>query len=366
MNIEIDKNIKVFLSFDEIRNIFHKFSKLPNFSIQELGFSEDQNNIELLSYIKNSEIKNNILLFGGEDASEPIFSQTIVWLISELSKNDSFIHNFNLNWYFISCINPDGYIKNKGWFNQVGDLKSFLENSWEDLHSRMIFWKTEERIEHKLLEKAIDIAKPMLIYNMHDESHFPADGYKFMFSTPIDLKLLKTHLNKIKQFMDISSEELVITDSYGNNPKFSIYYALKNYENTFIFGNESCGYKLVDNIAPKIFIDTNDELYKALKDYKKLQLDNYNNILDSSIFHTNLLIKSIEEKEEFNTKMLSITGYGLEYLINLEINDAKKIKSIFLNHINKYFKDTYKPIPVWQQVFTQLDFLFTMLNIKEI
>jgi hypothetical protein len=359
MNIEINENINHYYSFNEIRNIFHDFSKLDFFSIQEIGISEAGNPIELISY-KKTKSNNSILLFGGEDASEAIFSQTIFWILSELSKTDSQIHNLDLDWHFISCINPDGYLKNEGWLKHPGDLKYFLENSWEDIHSRLLFWKTEERIEHEALKKAIMISRPNLIYNLHDESHFPADGCKFAFSETINLELLNSHLDRIKEFMDVSYDELVIISSYGLDPKFSISPAFELNKDTFAFMNESCGYKLITDSSPKIFINTSDILYDSLKAYQKLQVDNFNSELESSLFHTNLLIKSIEKNEE----MLSITGYGLEYLLKLNINDAKKIKEVFLNHIKSNFQNTYMPIPVWKQVFAQIDFLFTMLKIR--
>lgn len=366
MNLQVNEKINSYYSFSEIRAFFQKFSKFAGFSIQEIGTSESGNPIELLSYKKTTKSSNSILLFGGEDASEAIFSQTIFWLLSELSKKDSQIHDLDLDWHFISCINPDGYLKNEGWLKHAGDLKSFLENSWEDVHSRMLFWKTEERVEHDALKKAIKITKPNLIYNLHDESHFPAEGYKLAFSELINLDLLTPHLDRIKQFMDVSSEELVIISSYGLDPKFSISSALNLNKDTFAFMNESCGYKLIAKESPKIFINTSDTLYDNLKAYKKLQVDNFTSELESSLFHTNLLIKSIEDSEDFNTKMLSITGYGLEYLIKLGINEAKNIKEVFLSHIESNFKNTYVPIPVWKQIFTQLDFLFSILEIRGI
>lgn len=370
MQIQVNKEMNHFLSFQEIREVFARHSSMPGFSIQEIGASEAGIPIELISY-KGSNLKkdhaneaNSILLFGGEDASEPIFSQTISWLLAEISQNDSPIHQFNASWHFISCINPDGYKKNAGWLKHPGDLKHFLESSWEDLHHRMIFWKTEARNEHQALRKAIEITLPNHIYNLHDESHFPAEGYKFAFSSPVNLPLLNPHLDRIKEFMDISSDELVITDSYGRDPNFSVFPALELNKDIFIFLNESCGYKRTNAPMPKISINVNNPLYEALGTFKELQLANFNPELESSLFHTNLLIKSVEANEEFNTKMLAITGYAIESLIQSGIMEAKEIKEIFLSHIEEHFKKAYAPIPVWQQVFTQLDFLFSVLEIR--
>jgi len=103
-----------------------------------------------------------------------------------------------------------------------------------------------------------------------------------------------------------------------------------------------------------------------LRNFKKLQIENFSEELQSSLFHTDLLIDSIEAKEEFNSKMLSITGYGLNHLISNGVKAASKIKEIYQEHINKHFQNTYDPIPVWQQVFTQIDFLFTILEIRGI
>ncbi len=76
MNIEINQSINYYYSFDEMRSIFQRFSKLSGFTLQEIGASENGKPIELISYKSTVNKKNSILLFGGEDASEAIFSQT--------------------------------------------------------------------------------------------------------------------------------------------------------------------------------------------------------------------------------------------------------------------------------------------------
>jgi hypothetical protein len=372
MRIVINNELNKFYSYEELKGFFLRFSKLPGFSLEQIGLSEEGEPIELLSYrqpaqrVSGKTKCNSILLYGGEDASEPIFSQTIFWLLSELSNADSQIHRFATNWHFVSCINPDGYKKNSGWLNHPGDMNCFLENSWEDIHSRMIFWKSKERMEHKALKRAIALSNPDFIYNMHDESHFPAEGYKFAFSSPVNVELLNSHLERVKDFMDVSSEELLITDCYGRDPRFSVYPAFEANNEVFAFLNESCGYKLKTDTSPGIFIDIGNPIYDAIKKFKKLQIENFSEELQSSLFHTDLLIDSIEGKEEFNSKMLSITGYGLNHLISKGVKAASEIKEIYQEHINTHFQNTYDPIPVWQQVFTQIDFLFTILEIKGI
>jgi hypothetical protein len=36
------------------------------------------------------------------------------------------------------------------------------------------------------LRKAITALRPDVLYDMHDESHFPAPGYKVFLSSPVD------------------------------------------------------------------------------------------------------------------------------------------------------------------------------------
>jgi hypothetical protein len=355
MNIVVNIEINKYLGYDELRENFIRFSELQGFIYEGIGSSEKGRPIDFLSYnhpsnkVPGTSKNNSILIYGGEDASEPIFSQTIFWLLSELSNDDSQIHRFKTNWHFISCINPDGYKKNSGWLNHPGDLNTFLENSWEDIHSRMIFWKSEERIEHQALKRAINISKPTLIYNLHDESHFPAEGYKFAFSSPVNVELLKPHLDRVKEFMDVSSDELIITDCYGRDPGFSVSPAFELNKDVFAFLSESCGYKLKANLRPRIFIGIGSPLHNAIRRFKQLQTENFSEELQSSLFHTDLLINLIESKEEFNSKVLSITGYGLKHLVSLGVEEASEIKDIYLEHINTHFQNTYESIPVWQQ-----------------
>lgn len=355
-----------YLSFQEIRKLFSEAALRPHFQLRTLGESECYRPIEMLSFAApTAHSPKAILLYGGEDATEPVFSQTLAYLIKELSLSESELHAYH--WHLISCINPDGYVRNEDWFDFPGDLRAFFENAWEDVHSRMIFMNAS-RPETRALHKAFEIIQPDFVFNLHDESHFPADGYQFACSRPIDMKAFDAHLARVGEHMDISQEELLITDEYGHDPVFSVHPALQMNPHCFIFLNEACGYRRVkapsDRWNPAPLVRTKAPLTQALSNYQALLEQEQDPFFESALFHVRCLLQDIEEGKNFNSKMLALTGYGL---VELEQRggDVKQLKDIYdqcLGHILKHFQTQYEAVPVEQQVFAQLDGLLTVLE----
>lgn len=364
--------ITKYLTLQEIKELFADCQQESGFSSQIVGNSIQNRPIELMKYINPANKQNSkqhenlrprVLLYGGEDATEPVFSQTIKLIIEALKNLDSEIHSFNCDWYFIDCINPDGYLLNEKWYCQPGNLAAFFEYSWEDEHSQMIFMNAD-RPELKALHQAFKLSKPDFIFNMHDESHFPADGYKLAFSEPMEMKKLSSHFRRVSKSMDLSEDELIIMDSYGREKCFSTYPAFIQNPETFIFLNEACGYKRIKKTDESEILDKRHPVSVHLQFYQKILENHDNELLDSARFHVKVLLRSIENSDEFNAKMLCLTGYGLEYLIKEGIEEASQIKKIFLNYILNKYEDSYAPIEVEKQVFTQLDALFSFLKWK--
>ena len=357
-----------YLSLQEMQAVFKSATQEKGFSQQVVGYSKQDRPIELLKYvhpsvaqdtIQNKSLRPRILLYGGEDATEPIFSQTIKWVIQELKNQQSTIHALNCDWYFIDCINPDGYLLNEEWYCQPGDLTAFFEHAWEDEHTQMIFMNAE-RPEVKALHHAFEICTPDFVFNMHDESHFPADGYKLAFSAPVDTHLLNDHFKRVSADMDISKDERIIMDSYGQEACFSTHMALKQNPEAFIFINESCGYKRVQNTDEFEVLEPGHPVYTHLQRYQSI----LNHDDSQWRFHVKALLRSVENAEAFNAKMLSLTGYGLTHLIKKGVEEAKPMKEAFLSYILNKYQNSYVPIEVSKQVLAQLDALFTLLQWK--
>ncbi len=372
MNFNTLPALNRYLSLQEIKALFENSAQEKGFSKQIIGYSKQNRPIELLKYIHPSIVQDNIqheglrprvLLYGGEDATEPIFSQTIKGVIQELKKPQSDIHAFNCDWYFIDCINPDGYVFNEKWYFQPGDLTAFFEHAWEDEHSQMIFMNAE-RPEVKALHHAFEICTPDFVFNMHDESHFPADGYKLAFSEPVDMNILNAHFKKVSADMDLSQDELIIMDSYGHESCFSTHPALMQNPEAFIFINEACGYKRMQRTDECEVLDKQHPVYIHLQRYQNILNHDDSEFLDSARFHVKVLLRSIENAEAFNAKMLSLTGYGLAYLIEKGVEEASQIKAAFLGYILNKYQNSYVPVEVSKQVFAQWDALMTLLQWK--
>ncbi len=360
-----------YLTLPEIESLFDQTATQQHFTLRTCGYSREERPIRLLSFMKNTKDKpvpKNLLLYGGEDATEPVFSQTFVQLLEALQNSNHPIHDFPFHWHFISCINPDGYVRNSQWFHRPGDLDAFFEHGWEDPHPEMLFWNTQSpRPETKTLHKVIAELQPALIYNMHDESHFPADGYKFAFSKPLDMNIFSAHLKKVADFMDLSEEELVITEGYGREEGFSVAPALKQSPEPFIVINEACGYKRLQPEQAQL----TSEVIKALQDYGCcLDSPDVRHIpeLASARFHVRTLLGTTDSEAPFNVKMLALTGHGFALLkkaLPAERTSLQHIEQTLRDFMHFHFDRHYTPVPVEQQVLAQYDFLTTLLFYRD-
>ena len=90
MDLKNIPSLDKYLTLKEIKKNFQNISQEQGFSKQIIGYSNQNRTIELLKYSHSLAQKNSvqerprILLYGGEDATEPIFSQTINWIINTL------------------------------------------------------------------------------------------------------------------------------------------------------------------------------------------------------------------------------------------------------------------------------------------
>lgn len=160
----------------------------PGFRIEPIGHSRLGREINLVLF--GSGENPTILLWGLEDPHEPICSLSLMWLCAQLADGGSPIHRLGYDWAFIPCLNPDGVVRNEQWFRHPGDLRAFLNGSWED---ELTFWGVPEHPEEKALEQAITRTRPELLFGMHDESHFPGHGYWALVSDEVMQKGLEEH-----------------------------------------------------------------------------------------------------------------------------------------------------------------------------
>lgn len=355
-----------YLSLQGLKNVFSHAAQQPGFCLQNVGHSLQGRAIDLLHFLSPTSKNRSpfrVLLYGAEDATEPTFSQTLKRVLSALMDPHHAIHDLPCEWFFLDCINPDGYLKNEGWYAQPGDLKTFFENAWEDPHTQMIFMNAE-RPELHALHRAFALSQPDFVFNMHDESHFPADGYKLALSEPVDDAVLKAHFERVALDMDVSISEPIIMDSYGREACFSVSPVLVQKPEAFVFINESCGYRRVGVDTPEEILPAGHSVWKHLLKYQQLLQLHASEELESAAFHVKALLAALERGEVFNAKMLSLTGYDLVYLQQQGVSEAESIKEAFLDYVLQNYGSTYVPVPVERQVEAQWDALFTFLNWK--
>jgi len=161
-----------YLTLAEIHAHTRSLADKPGFRVETIGHSRMGRDIELVSYGTGG--RPTILLWGFEDPHEPICALSQRWLWAQLADANSPIHDLGHDWAFIPCLHPDGVLRNEQWFHHPGDLRMFLNWSWEEDNT---FYGPPQSSEQFTLEEAIVRVRPELLFGMHDESHFPGHGY---------------------------------------------------------------------------------------------------------------------------------------------------------------------------------------------
>ena len=346
--------VNTYLPLEELRNTFEGAAQDGGLTYHHLLTCAPDEPIGYLHLPHTAAHPLRVMLYGGEDASEPIFSQTLSVLVRHLTTPGHPLRELPVEWLIIDCIHPVGYRRNAGWHQHPGDLQAFWQHSWEDPHGDMLFWNSAPRPEVRALHTLFEQFQPEVLFNLHDESHFPAGGYQMAFSRAFERPLWEAHLARVAEDMDLS-EELILTETYGDASEFSVAPALRTGTERLTL-NETCGYR---RRAQSQDPEPPADITHLLKTYlAHLQQDSSTH-LASARYHTELLLQEQAAGRPFNSKMWALTGHALPHL--KPHRDLDTLARAFQEHM-RHWEQAYAPVPVRAQVKTQLDFIFTTLE----
>ena len=230
-----------YLTGDEMHKRIDEFRSHPGFIIETIGHSMNALPIEMLRYDRGYD--RSVLLWGFEDPTEPVCALSMFWLCEQLRLQSSPVLRFECNWGIIPTINPDGLQLNEEWFSAPGDMHAFLRGAWQPPDEQILYWNPSlARPEMSALHHAITTIKPDVLFDMHDESHFPAPGYQVFLSSPIDSGAIADHLAyATAQGMPLLDAP-IMDPALLRNPDMSVAMAYTVRPDCFVLIDEVCGY----------------------------------------------------------------------------------------------------------------------------
>ncbi|MGI8908172.1 MAG: M14 family zinc carboxypeptidase [Candidatus Sumerlaeaceae bacterium] len=338
----------------EITNHARGLVGIHGFRVQTIGRSRLGREIDLISF--GSGEKPTVLLWGFEDPHEPICSLSLMWLCAQLADAHSPIHELGYDWAMIPCLNPDGVARNEHWFQYPGDLRAFLNWSWED---DLAFWGAPEYPEELALEKAIVRTKPELLFAMHDESHYPGHGYWALVSEESVLDGLGEHFEYESRIGVTPILAPVKPQVMKDNWYFGRAHGLNDRCLSMIC--ESRGYRQL--MPPRETDESVREQFRAaLAEYEFLI-----NELRPSCEEEHALIrcaKSCRERmRQERMFAICVGSCGLRVLKERgNERKAESIENVFWYYLSARLEGTYAPIPIRDQVRIQLHFLFSVIR----
>ncbi len=142
-------------------------SKIEVLTNENWAFSANKKPIALHSSVqKNTTLLRPILVIGGVHGDEPLGVWLSEHLLSWLKQTP-----VSIPWHLITCINPDGFLKNERTNGNKVDLnRNFPCKNWSTEHSKPRYYpgaKPNSEPEVQALVKLIDEVHPQLIIHCH-------------------------------------------------------------------------------------------------------------------------------------------------------------------------------------------------------
>jgi hypothetical protein len=329
----------------------------PEFRVETIATSRMGRDIELVSFGNGG--RPTVLLWGFEDPHEPTCSLTIAWLWEQLADANSPIHDIGHNWAFVPCLNPDGVSRNEQWFRQPGDLRAFLNWSWED---EVAFWGAPQHAEEFALEEAIVRTTPELLYGMHDESHFPGHGYWALVSDEEVQESLGAHFDYESRIGVVPVPAPVKPEAMRRNWYFGRAHGLTGRCLSMIC--EPRGYRRL--AAPhEPAASTRIRYREALSEY-----ENALGKVDASSEEDRALLRCatscLERMRQERLFAICVGACGLRIMRQYgKEAQAEAIEKAFWGYLSARLDGTYTTIPIRDQVRIQLHFLFTVVELAK-
>ncbi len=206
---------------------------------------------------------------------------------------------------------------------------------------------------------------PDVLFDMHDESHFPAPGYYVLLSSAIDERLMDAHLAFVRSTGMPVADQPVAPPSSIRDPRRSVAFAFEVNPDCIAFFDEVLGYALSTSALDH---DWSASQQATVRD----AIDHYLQLLDLIKDDDVVRIESArsqarhakELRPEDGAKALAVSccavrvlrrqGYGRE---------ADALQDVFWQYIaSQAPPEAVQAIPIRDQVRVQLHLLFTVLT----
>lgn len=166
---------KHFLTVDELfghaKHVSQAHPELARY--QEIGSSTKGDPISMIT-IGNGP--DRIVVFACPHPNEPVGAMMVHFLIDELVDDPSLREG--RTWYLLPCVDPDGTRLNEGWFKGPFNIRNYAKHYYrprpEDqvewtfpISYKTFVWNTPTA-ETRALMNAIEIARPKVMYSLHN------------------------------------------------------------------------------------------------------------------------------------------------------------------------------------------------------
>jgi hypothetical protein len=168
---------KTFFTMEEMDASTYQLAKdyPENVEVFEIGKSRNGHPILCL---KIGHGKNNVLAFASPHPNEPVGSTMLEFLTSKVAQDDSLWKEYDLTWYFIKSVDPDGTKLNEGWFKGPFNIRNYALNFFRPAGFEQVEWtfpfkyktlKFDSPIpETAALAELISRIKPVFMYSLHN------------------------------------------------------------------------------------------------------------------------------------------------------------------------------------------------------
>jgi hypothetical protein len=352
-----------YLTLAQIRERIDALRQEPGFAVTTIGRSAEGRPIDMIQYHAGAD--RTVLLWGFEDPTEPIGALGMFWLCDQLRQRNADLIGFRCNWAIIPTINPDGVLRNEEWFLAPGDLRAFAGGSWEPPYDRILYWDEPGTYPEMMAWRAaVSALTPDVLFNMHDESHFPAPGYQVFLSSAIEDSLMETHLTFVRSTGMPLVDDPVQPPSRMRDPRRSVSFAFVANPDCMVLQDESCGYALSTSALDH---DWSASQQATVRD----AIDHYLQLLDLIKDDDVVRIESAKSqarharnlRPEDGAKALAVSCCALPALRRQGYaREADALQEAFWQYIvSQAPPEATRPISLRDQVRVQLHLLFTVL-----
>ncbi|MCA9838910.1 MAG: hypothetical protein KC422_18480 [Trueperaceae bacterium] len=139
----------------------------------EVGHSSDGEAMPMLTIGTG---QTRVLLFASPHPNEPIGAMLIQFLLDELVQNKALRDSYT--WYLLPCVDPDGTRLNEGWFAGPYTIRNYARHFYRPRSAEQVEWTfpidykdlhfDSPIPETKALMQAFNIAKPHMVYSLHN------------------------------------------------------------------------------------------------------------------------------------------------------------------------------------------------------